>query len=126
MLQGGDIPFLRGGVVEPHRHLATQLPGKGNDLGNGQVQRFGNLLAQFKPRQQAHQLGVLVDRHVMLAGQCQDGFGQRVIPFGTQGWGLLTVIAQGNGLARLFVVHAFSSTQRCSSRVRGPCGGMPG
>ncbi|MNP73649.1 hypothetical protein D3C76_1703970 [compost metagenome] len=56
----------------------------------------------------------------MFTCQRQDGLGQFIVAFGTQGGGLLAIVAQGDGLTRLLAAHAVSSTQRCSTRVRGP------
>src|SRR3990167_8437431 len=108
------------------RELALQRPGKRNDLGNRAVQLFRNAVPQFHARQQLHQLGVFIDRYFILPCQFEDGFGQGVVAFGRQGGGLLAVVLEGDGLAGWGgVFHAVSSTQRCSSPVFGPRGGVP-
>jgi hypothetical protein len=98
--------------------FALQIPRKRDDLGDRAVQLFGNAVAQFHSRQQFHQLGVFVDRHFTVAGDAQDFFGQFFVALGGEGRGVVAVVFEGDGLAwSVGIVHAVSSTQRCSRRV---------
>src|SRR5690606_28331064 len=104
-----------------------EVPGEGDDFRDGAIERLGNRVAQFQPRQQAHQFGVLVDRHFVLAGDGQDRLRQFVVALGGEAGRVAAIVGEGNGLAWALVLllHAVSSTQRCSKWVFGPCGGMP-
>ena len=76
------------------------MPGKGNDLGDGAVQRFGNLVAQFHARQHARQVGVFVDRYFVIQRQLDDTLGQIAFALGGDGRGLFAaLVEQGNGFA---------------------------
>ncbi|SST11649.1 Uncharacterised protein [Acinetobacter baumannii] len=76
------------------------MPGEGDDLGDGAIQRFRNGVAEFQAGEQADQFGVLVDRYLVVAGDGQDRLGQFGVALGGKGRRGLAVVAQGDGLAR--------------------------
>ena len=73
---------IRGVRRESLGTLAFQVPGEGDDLGDGAIQRFRNGVAEFQAGEQADQLGVLVDRYLVVAGDGQDRLGQFGVALG--------------------------------------------
>src|SRR5690606_37554732 len=101
-----DVAFRRL-LDEAGWALALEVPGEGDVLGDAAVQRLGDGVAEFQARQQAHQLGILVDRHLVLAGDGEDRLGQLVVALGGQAGGAGAVVGEGDGLAGcLVLLHA--------------------
>ena len=73
--------------VLSRRKLPLQAPRKRNDLGNRQIQLLRNAVPQLHARQQPHQLGIFVDRHLAVAGYPQDFFRQLFVALGGEGGG---------------------------------------
>src|SRR5690606_21065905 len=69
------FPSVAGGAAR-WRAFAAQMPGKGDDLGNGAVQRFGNGLAQFQASEQFDQFGIFVDRYFIFPGNGENRLSQ--------------------------------------------------
>ena len=65
--------------------LPLQTPRKRNDLGNRQIQLLWNAVPKLHARQQPHQLGIFVDRHLAVAGDPQDFFRQFFVALGGEG-----------------------------------------
>ena len=95
--------------------LALQVPRKRDDLGNRAVQLFRDAVSQFHPRQQFHQLGILINRHLAFPGDAQDFLGQGFVALGGEGRGVVAVVLEGKLAIELKAAFLLSN----NTKVKG-------